>query len=388
MSEVGWLEPLSWVGAGAGVGAAVLVGARSVVLHRVRGSRLRRQARAWERVTEAAEALTDPMLHAAARRELLRLLNGSGTRAVALDAIVTVCRTRADARILIRPVVAESRIPSWLTDQLTAGENERRTAALELIGVLQPPGMNSLVATLLNNEDEAIRTAAGACLARIDPSMAIGALISRLERGDQWAGDPLAEALTVLGHEVDVAGDQLTRMAPQAGSVAVQTAAQNARDREAGARRAVARLVPMLASEDAELRMAALTALGDLHHPMAAMALAAAVGSGDRITRFAAGIRLTETRAGVVLLRDLAQRDQGAAGDTARIVLWGSTDPNEPEATLPRVDPATKRSVAEQRRPSVADPAPHLTDARRSGSGPRVAGDPVVAPPVDQVAPT
>ena len=85
--------------------------------------------------------------------------------------------------------------------------------------------------------------------------------------------------------------------------------------------------------------MAALTALGDLHHPMAAMALAAAVGSGDRVTRFAAGIRLTETPSGIVLLRDLAQRDQGAAGDTARIVLWGSADPSgagtEPRGPTP-----------------------------------------------------
>ncbi|MCP5027339.1 MAG: hypothetical protein GY929_13745 [Actinomycetia bacterium] len=382
MSEIGWLEPLAWVGAGAGVGAAVLVGMRAVVLHRFRGSRLRQQARAWERVTEAADGLSDPMLRAAAGHELLRLFNTSATRSTALDAAVTVIRTRAETRTILRQVVAESQIPAWLTDQLTAGEGERRVAAIELIGVLLLPGMSSLVATLLADDDETIRTAAGSCLARINPAMAVGTLIGRLERGDQWAGEPLAEALAALGRPVDVADDRLTRLAPQTASAAALTSAPTAVEREPGARRAVARLVPMLASEDGEIRMSALTALGDLHHPMAAMALAAAVGSGDRITRFAAGIRLTETQSGMVLLRDLARRDQEAAGDTARIVLWGAADrsgrlgePLGPQPTTafgprPSAEGPDRRAredgTAAQRRPSMADPAPQLSAERQT----------------------
>ncbi|MCP4087810.1 MAG: hypothetical protein GY745_22610 [Actinomycetia bacterium] len=331
MSELGWLEPLLWVGAGAGVGAAVLIGVRALVLHRLRASRLRQQARTWERVMEAADALADPMLRPPAGRELLRLLNSSNSRTISLEAIVTIVRTRPESRLVLRQIVAESRVPTWLTAELSAREHDRRTASLELIAVLELPGLGSMVASLINDEEESVRAAAGRCLARIDAANAVGVLIGRLESGDRWASEPLSTALAGMGDAIDLDHERMSRLAPRAASTASQIdSAAGGASLDAAARRTVARLVPMLASPEPELRIATLTALGDLQHPMAAMALAAAIGSGDRVTRFAAGIRLTETPTGVTLLRDLARRDHGPAGDTARVVLWGTTETELP----------------------------------------------------------
>lgn len=87
-------------------------------------------------------------------------------------------------------------------------------------------------------------------------------------------------------------------------------------------------MIGLLNDEDSGKRLGAVNALANvIDHPGAQIALAGAIGVEDRVTRFAAAVRMADSEKGRALLKNAAESGHSSdAAEVAALVLWGEED--------------------------------------------------------------
>ncbi|MFK7917339.1 MAG: hypothetical protein AB8G14_04625 [Ilumatobacter sp.] len=200
--------------------------------------------------------------------------------------------------------------------------------ALEIIEVLRIAELIGDVAILAQSPDQAIARAACDAVVANDASIGIGILLGMVDGSKTWVLDALGRASSRISVDsqlsLPLAQDQWAA-APMLARRALEDSAMFDSQTSACA---LSALATALDNESSAMRLASVKALAaSAAHPGAQLVLAAALGSADRITRFAAAAALSDSVDGHAILRRVAAgSDHSDAVAMAAEILWSGDD--------------------------------------------------------------
>jgi hypothetical protein len=201
--------------------------------------------------------------------------------------------------------------------------------ALEIVEVLRVHQLLGDAAVLTRSDDPEIVRAACDAVVEIEPSVGIGILIGLVNGGDSWVLDSLGRAAEAVARRENRPVPLSRAQWRGAPMLAQRALTESATFDRATVSDAIMSLVEALEHESTSRRLASVTALSaSIDHPAAQIALAGALGSEDRMVRFATAANLSDSAVGRDILRRTALRGDGS--DAARMaaeVLWTSDDP-------------------------------------------------------------
>lgn len=264
---------------------------------------------------------------------LVELLDTSPQPLLAASAIAVAVRQEADdVNRALFVSVGRSRLPALLRTRLESNDSNDRIEALELVEVLRIHELLGDAAALTGGTDRLLVRAACDAVVEIEPSMGIGILIGLADRGETWVLDSLGRAADGLARSgagpVPLARAQW-QSAPR---LAQRAMTDRGRFDRATVADAMSSLIGALDDPVPAKRLAAVSALAaSIDHRSAQLALAGALGSGDRMVRYATASALSESTIGnEILRRAAAEHDGSDAARMAAELLW-SHDPVHPE---------------------------------------------------------
>jgi hypothetical protein len=244
---------------------------------------------------------------------------------VATAVAVAVRQQPDDVDAALYRAVNRSALPSQLSAQLETRDVNRRIEVLELAEVLRLHDLFAAAAVMTRDDDPGVVRAACDALVALDPASGLGVLIGLAGKHESWIIDSLGRAAHRIGTSGNGAiplGREKWRNVPLLAQRAIN---ESATFDAATVADAVSVLIGSLDNVSASVRLAAVNALaGSVEsHPQAQLALAAALGSTDRMVRFATAAALSDTVIGQSILRSAAAGGDGS--DAARIaaeILW------------------------------------------------------------------
>lgn len=314
-----------WVAAAATLGAVLVVVAATVRAWRRNRRADQRDGVIWKGAYHLGSELVagrSTTRNAAAATDLLN--RTEQPLLVASAFAVAVRQAHHDVDDSLFAAVGRSSLPALLRARLDDPDPNVRIEALELVEVLRVHLLLGDAAVLTNSEDPKVARAACDAVVELEPSIGIGILVGKVDDGESWV-------LDALGRAADAAAHRERRPVPlsraqwrDAPMLAQRALAESATFDRATVSDAVMALVESLQHESTSKRLAAVTALAaSIEHPAAQIALAGALGSPDRMVRFATAANLSDSTIGREILRRTAAEDEGS--DAARMaaqVLW------------------------------------------------------------------
>jgi hypothetical protein len=225
--------------------------------------------------------------------------------------------------------IGRSRLAEDLRRRLDSADANTKAEALEIIEVLRVHVLLGDAAVLTRADDPTVVRAACDAVVELEPSVGIGILIGMANGADSWVLDSLGRAVEAAAHR-ESRPVPLSRSQWRSAPVLAQRAlSESATFSRATVTDALMALVEALDHPTASKRLAAVTALSaSIDHPAAQIALAGALGSDDRMVRFATAANLADSTIGRDILRRVAASGDGS--DAARMaaeVLWTTDDP-------------------------------------------------------------
>lgn len=329
MGSITAMADLAWMAAGGATCLSLLLVARTALLRQRRVRDQGRNSQVWMDTHAAGERMVMGMGKPGDHDTISKNLGKARSRASAIGAMVAVIRShggQADRELL--DAVEASGIDRYLRSEFLADDPHRRAAALEIVEATRREELTGDVAALaVDPEPDVVRAAANA-LVVLKPELAVGVLVGLLADHGPWVVDSLGRAANTLSvrdnRNVPIARPYW-RDAPD---LARRALSQGLLTEPGDASDAVAVMISLLDSDDTEKRLGAVNALADIiTHPGAQIALAGAMGADDRVTRFAAAVRLADSDEGQRLLRNAVSGDNASdAAEVAALVLWGERE--------------------------------------------------------------
>jgi hypothetical protein len=261
---------------------------------------------------------------------LIELLDTTDQPMLVASAIaVAVRQEHAEVDPALFIAVGRSRLSELLRVRLEGDDVNTKVEALEIVEVLRVHVLLGDAAVLTRSDDPVLVRAACDAVVELEPSIGIGILVGMANSGDSWVLDSLGRAVEASARR-EVRPVPLSRSQWRSAPVLAQRAlAESATFSRATVTDALMALVEALEHSTTSRRLAAVTALSaSIEHPAAQIALAGALGSEDRMVRFATAANLADTTAGRDILRRVASSGDGS--DAARMaaeVLWTTDDP-------------------------------------------------------------
>lgn len=261
---------------------------------------------------------------------LVELLDTSEQPMIVAAALAVAVRQESDGvNPALYAAVGRSRLSTFLRMRLDQPDANTRIEALEIIEVLRIHLLVGDAAALTSCADSTVVRAACDAIVEIDPAIGIGLLIGLVHSGESWVLDSLGRATTAVARR-ELRAVPLSRAQWQHAPMLAQRAlTESATFDRATVTDAIMTLIEALVHESSSKRLAAVTALSaSIDHPAAQIALAGALGSEDRMVRFATAANLSDSPVGRDILRRTAASDDGS--DAARMaaeVLWTTDDP-------------------------------------------------------------
>ena len=248
---------------------------------------------------------------------------------VAAALAVAVRQEHTEAHPALYSAVGRSRLATLLRDRIDHADANTKIEALELVEVLRVHLLLGDAAVLTRSDDKAVVRAACDAVVELEPSIGIGILVGLVGSGDSWVLDSLGRAVEAAARR-EATPVPLSRSQWRSAPVLAQRAlAESATFSRATVTDALMALVEALEHSTTSRRLAAVTALSaSIEHPAAQIALAGALGSEDRMVRYATAANLADSPVGRDILRRTAASDDGS--DAARMaaeVLWTFDDP-------------------------------------------------------------
>ena len=329
-----------------------------------------RQADAWTDITEAAARLFSGDV--AAAKSVANSLSRSSTQRIAVEALASLARIDSRVALQLRgQTEIVKHLRSWVLRELAHGDPGRRAGAAEIVGALRLRNCRGPVALATSDDDSSVRVAACRALAVVEPDHAIGVLLGLVERDGAWAADLLADLVSrkngsLSGSDAVVqranewaATPALLRLLSNgriAGAERVMLGALDAKDdqvranaaeamRENASPEATSALLGLLSDPKETIRLSAVRAIGRMDDATYALDLAAMLGDGSRLVRFAAGAALSKIPGGPAILLRATQGSDPLAIEAAHVSLWqaeqiAAADP----AASTQVDPESDTS--------------------------------------------
>lgn len=248
---------------------------------------------------------------------------------VATALAVAVRQEHTEVHPSLFSAVGRSRLSTLLRDRIDDADANTKIEALEIVEVLRIHVLLGDAAVLTKSDNAAVVRAACDAVVELEPSIGIGILIGLVGDGDSWVLDSLGRAVDAAARR-ETAPVPLSRSQWRSAPVLAQRAlSESATFSRATVTDALMALVEALEHSTTSRRLAAVTALSaSIEHPAAQIALAGALGSDDRMVRFATAANLADSPAGREILRRTAASGDGS--DAARMaaeVLWTTDDP-------------------------------------------------------------
>jgi hypothetical protein len=321
---------ITWVLAAA-AGLVVLMIVASAFRSRRRGEREgQRDGVTWKRAYHLGSELAagrNVERHAPALVELLDTTDQPMLVASALA--VAVRQEHGEVDPALFAAVGRSSLSDLLRARLDDGDTNTKVEALEIVEVLRVHVLLGDAAVLARGDDPTIVRAACDAVVELEPSIGIGILIGMANSGDSWVLDSLGRAVDAAARR-ELRPMPLSRSQWRSAPVLAQRAlSESATFSRATVTDALMALVEALEHSTTSKRLAAVTALSaSIDHPAAQIALAGALGSDDRMVRFATAANLSDSPVGRDILRRTAASGDGS--DAARMaaeVLWTTDDP-------------------------------------------------------------
>ena len=261
-----------------------------------------------------------PTVHA-----LVELINETPEPMLVAAALAVAVRQEVgDVHPALFSAVSRSRLPNILRTQLDLGDGHHVVEALEIVEVFRVHDLLGDAAALTRSTDPLVVRAACDAIVEIDQSVGLGILIGLADGSESWVLDSIGRATTKLdlrgGGNVPLSQAQW-RSAPMLARRALDESATFDR---ATVSDAVSTLIRSLDDRSAAKRLAAVSALSaSIDHPGAQLALAGALGSSDRMTRYAVAASLSDSVVGrQILRRTAADVDGSDAARMAAEILW------------------------------------------------------------------
>lgn len=324
----------------ASVAAVLLVWLIAATFWR-RGRRERQErsrASVWKRAHHLGSELVAGRNIEANASGLGRLLDETDQPVLVASAVAVAIRREAhEVDPAVYRAVNRSALSKRLAPVLQQADARRRVEVLEIVEVLRLDQLLGESALLTHHDDPSVVRAACDAVVAIDPAVGLGILIGLADSQSSWVIDSIgraAAACAAAGHTTLPIARSRWRSSPLLAQRAVR---ESALFDPATVADALSALVAALEDRDAGRRLAAVNALAGTidDHPAAQLALAGALGSADRMVRFATAAALAETATGQAILRSTA--DLGDGSDAARMaaqLLW-SQDARRREIVVP-----------------------------------------------------
>jgi hypothetical protein len=320
----------TWVLAAAAGGVVGLIIAWTFRVRRRGVEKAQRDGVTWKRAHQLGSELAagrDINRKAPALTQLLDTTDQPMLVAAALA--VAVRQEHNEAHPALYSAVERSRLSALLRDRIDHPDANTKIEALEIVEVLRVHVLLGDAAVLTKSDDMAVVRAACDAVVELEPSIGIGILIGLVGKGDSWVLDSLGRAVDHAARR-ETAPVPLSRSQWRSAPMLAQRAlSESATFSRATVTDALMALVEALEHSTTSRRLAAVTALSaSIEHPAAQIALAGALGSDDRMVRFATAANLADSPVGRDILRLTAASDDGS--DAARMaaeVLWTTDDP-------------------------------------------------------------
>jgi hypothetical protein len=320
----------TWVLAAAAGGVVGLIIAWTLRVRRRGVEKAQRDGVTWKRAHQLGSELAagrDINRKAPALTQMLDTTDQPMLVAAALA--VAVRQEHNEAHPAFYSAVERSRLSALLRDRIDHPDANTKIEALEIVEVLRVHVLLGDAAVLTKSDDDAVVRAACDAVVELEPSVGIGILIGLVSKGDSWVLDSLGRAVDHVARR-ETAPVPLSRSQWRSAPMLAQRAlSESATFSRATVTDALMALVEALEHSTTSRRLAAVTALSaSIEHPAAQIALAGALGSGDRMVRFATAANLADSPVGRDILRLTAASDDGS--DAARMaaeVLWTTDDP-------------------------------------------------------------
>lgn len=321
---------ITW-GLAATAGLIVVLIVASAFRARRRGERGgQRDGVTWKRAHHLASELAagrNIERHAPALVELLDTTDQPLLVASALAVAVRQEHNAVDPALFA--AVGRSQLSTLLHTRLDADDVNTKVEALEITEVLRVHVLLGDAAVLTRGEDPVLVRAACDAVVELEPSIGIGILIGMANSGDSWVLDSLGRAVDAAAHRESSPVPMSRSQWRSAPMLAQRALTESATFSRATVTDALMALVEALEHSTTSKRLAAVTALSaSIDHPAAQIALAGALGSDDRMVRFATAANLADSPVGRDILRRMAVSGDGS--DAARMaaeVLWTTDDP-------------------------------------------------------------
>jgi hypothetical protein len=324
---------LCWVLAGGALLAVVLLAAHAFWSKASVDKAAQRTGTVWKRAYHLGAEIAAGRRLAQNRPALIELIDTCSQPMMVASALAVAVRQEpVDVDTVLFTTIRQSRLPAILRDRIDAdGTNSSHHAtveALEIVEVLRVYDLLGDAAALTRHCDRAVVRAACDAVVALEPSVGLGILIGMVDGGDSWVLDSLGRATDRLnrsGPELVPLSQAQWRSAPMLVSRALT---ESAMFDPATVTDAVGALITALDDPSSTKRLAAVKALSaSIDHPGAQLALAGALGSEDRMTRFAVAAALSDSVVGRQILRQAAGDPDGS--DAARMaaeILWTEDD--------------------------------------------------------------
>lgn len=329
---------LTWIAAAALLLAVFAVAGATIRARRRNEQNDQREGVTWKRAHHLASELLAGRNTERHTASVIDLLDTADRPLLAASALaVAVRQADHDVDEALFRAVGRSTLPSVLRTQISSQDVNTKIEALELVEVLRVHLLLGDAAVLADHEHPGVARAACDAVVELEPSVGIGLLVGKSERGDSWV-------LDALGRATDACARREQRPVPlsraqwrDAPVLAQRALTESATFDQATVSDAVMALVESLEAASAAKRLAAVTALAAcIEHPAAQIALAGALGSSDRMVRFATAANLSDSPAGRdILRRSAAEADGSDAARIASQVLWTADDPDVADAVAP-----------------------------------------------------
>lgn len=300
--------------------------------------RQRRQGTIWRRAHHLGTELASGRRVERNSDALVELIASTSHPMLVASAVAVAVRQEAgETHRALFAAVNRSRLADRLGRPLRCGDPRGQIEVLEIVEVLRVGALLPDAALLTRADDPAVIRAACDAVVAIDPTTGLGILIGLADAETTWVLDSMgraASACAAIGRDTLPLARGRWNSAPLLAQRAVR---ESALFDPATVADAMAALVAALDHPAANRRLAAVNALAGTidDHPAAQLALAGALGSPDRMVRFATAAALSESATGQDILRATAELGDGS--DAARMaaqLLW-SQDARRREIVVP-----------------------------------------------------
>ncbi len=336
-SEGGWTDdepvdtwPTTWIAAAVGGVVVLAMVAYTLLTRRAVESASQQRGATWKQAYHLANEISGGRHVEANQKRILDLLASASDPLLAASAIATFVRQGSPEAVgPLLVTVRRSAVVAVLEQRLHADDANLLIEALELVEVLQIYSLLGDAAALSRDENPLVVRAASDAVVALDPRVGLGILVARASVNESWMLDSVGRAI----REIRLDGDEELPLAAHqwrhAPMLTTRVLQESALFDRSTVNDAITTLISCLDDPSSAMRLAAVKALAEcLSNTAAQLALAGALGSEDRMTRYAAAAALADDVIGRRVLEQVA----GDESDAARIateILWSEVvDPD------------------------------------------------------------